>query len=346
MPSTRPKGIRPTTTHNQQHRRAQRTSNRHTSNRHQRLNPAGVDPTALRTGVAKAALFENRTTRISSHGPFPEHTRHAKREPTLTRPIREAPILYVGLVTMDGSVRYFAAVESVADDAEGDGAEWLRGLYAEWFPDAVRTPWGSSTSSTPPSTCGRRRAPVRPGQRPREAVDDAAVPAPQGGPRRRGAGGAAQGRRYRECARAAGYIAQRRGQMRYGEYPRARPAHRLGPGRGGLQDGRRTAHEVHRHALVRGRGEPCALGPLRAPERLVRRLLGPLPDVGRMTRLVFVYQRSVVHPNPIRTVDERAVRDQDTKSRGHQIESGTILARTSNCLNEPDHLNLRQRPRT
>ena len=40
----------------------------------------------------------------------------------------------------------------------------------------------------------------------------------------------------------------------------------------------------------------------------------------------------------IGTVGEGAVRNQDTKSRSHQTESGTILAWPSNCLNEPDHL--------
>ena len=38
------------------------------------------------------------------------------------------------------------------------------------------------------------------------------------------------------------------------------------------------------------------------------------------------------------TIDEGPVRPQDTKSRGHQNQSGTILVWPSNCLNEPDHL--------
>ena len=69
-----------------------------------------------------------------------------------------------GLRTADGSVRYFAGVESTEDDAEGDspvarrllrelaaagyapgdvglcigdGAAWLRRLFGEWFPNAV-----------------------------------------------------------------------------------------------------------------------------------------------------------------------------------------------------------------
>ena len=40
----------------------------------------------------------------------------------------------------------------------------------------------------------------------------------------------------------------------------------------------------------------------------------------------------------VRTIDEGPVRTQDTKSRGHQNQSGTILVWPSNCLNEPDHL--------
>ena len=49
-------------------------------------------------------------------------------------------------------------------------------------------------------------------------------------------------------------------------------------------------------------------------------------------------ERNASGGNPIGAVDEGAVRNQDTKSRGHQTESGTILAWPSNCLNEPDHL--------
>ena len=60
-----------------------------------------------------------------------------------------------GRRTADGSVRYFAAVESAADDA-GGGAEWLRRLYAEWFPEAVRI---VDFFHAAESTCGRRRAP-------------------------------------------------------------------------------------------------------------------------------------------------------------------------------------------
>ena len=41
-----------------------------------------------------------------------------------------------------------------------------------------------------------------------------------------------------------------------------------------------------------------------------------------------------------RTIDEGPVRTQDTKSRGHQNQSGTILVWPSNCLNEPDHLSV------
>ena len=42
----------------------------------------------------------------------------------------------------------------------------------------------------------------------------------------------------------------------------------------------------------------------------------------------------------VRTIDEGPVRTQDTKSRGHQNQSGTILVWPSNCLNEPDHLSV------
>ena len=77
-----------------------------------------------------------------------------------------------------------------------------------------------------------------------------------------------------ECAKAARYIAERRDRMRYDEYlARGLP---VGSGRveAGKQDRRRTAHEVHRHALDGGRREPGAVGALRTAQRLVRRVLG------------------------------------------------------------------------
>ena len=72
-----------------------------------------------------------------------------------------------------------------------------------------------------------------------------------------------------ECAKAARYVAERRGRMRYDEYlARGLP---IGSGRveAGRQDRRRSAPEVHRHALDGGRREPGAVGALRAARRLV-----------------------------------------------------------------------------
>ena len=88
-----------------------------------------------------------------------------------------------------------------------------------------------------------------------------------------------------ECGKAARYVAERRGRMRYDEYlARGLP---IGSGRveAGRQDRRRAAPEVHRHALDGGRREPRAVGALRAAQRLVRRLLGRTPALGRMTGL-------------------------------------------------------------
>ena len=48
-------------------------------------------------------------------------------------------------------------------------------------------------------------------------------------------------------------------------------------------------------------------------------------------------ERNTSGGNPIGTVDEGVVRNQDIKSRGHQTEWGTILAWPSNCLSEPNH---------
>ena len=145
-----------------------------------------------------------------------------------------------GRRTVAGSVRYFAAVESAADDAGGDspvarrllrelaalgraprdvgvclgdGADWLRRLYAEWFPNAVRIVdffhaaehlWAAARARYDPDGARTKRWATRlcrllaAGR----AGDVLAA--------LRGAGG--------ECERAAGYVAARRGQMRYGEY--------------------------------------------------------------------------------------------------------------------------------
>ena len=77
---------------------------------------------------------------------------------------------------------------------------------------------------------GGRVRPLRPRQRPRETVGDALVPAAQGGPCRRRAGGTAQGRRRRgvRAGRRLYRRAARPDALR--RVSRARPADRLGPG--------------------------------------------------------------------------------------------------------------------
>ena len=170
-----------------------------------------------------------------------------------------------GLCTADGSVRYFAGVESTADDDEGDspvarrllrelaaaghapgdvgvcigdGAAWLRRLFDEWFPDAVSiidfiaAAGGAHASEYVWAAAGARYGP---GTDPARHWATRLCRLLGGRPRRRGAGGAAPGRRRR--MRQGGRIhcrAPRPHELR--RIPRARPAHRLGARRGGLQD--------------------------------------------------------------------------------------------------------------
>ena len=86
-----------------------------------------------------------------------------------------------------------------------------------------------------------------------------------------------------ECAKTADHIDERRGQMRYDEYL----ARGLSIGSGRAEAACKT---------VLGRRQSRALGPLRTPEWLVRRLLGRPPAVDRMRRSVFTHQTFVAHP--------------------------------------------------
>ena len=146
-----------------------------------------------------------------------------------------------GRRTVDGSVRYFAAVESAADDAQGDspvarrllrelaaagyapddvgvcigdGAAWLRRLYAEWFPNAVAVVdffhaaeylWAAARARYGPESDLAKRWAVRLCRLLKAGRADKVLAA------LRRAGG-------EESARAAAYIEARRGQMRYDEY--------------------------------------------------------------------------------------------------------------------------------
>ena len=146
-----------------------------------------------------------------------------------------------GRRTVDGSVRYFAAVESAADDDNGDspvarrllrelaaagfapedvgvcvgdGAAWLRRLYAEWFPNAVvivdffhaaEYVWAAARARYGPESDLAKRWAVRLCRQLEAGRADRVLAA-----LRRAGGG--------ESARAADYIAGRRGQMRYDEY--------------------------------------------------------------------------------------------------------------------------------
>lgn len=146
-----------------------------------------------------------------------------------------------GRRTVDGSVRYFAAVESAADDGRGDspvarrllrelaaagfapddvgvcigdGAAWLRRLYAEWFPNAVAIVdffhaaeyiWAAARARYGPESDLAKRWAVRLCRLLKAGRADEVLAA-----LRRAGGG--------ESARAADYIEARRGQMRYDEY--------------------------------------------------------------------------------------------------------------------------------
>ena len=146
-----------------------------------------------------------------------------------------------GLRTADGSVRYFAGVESTADDADGDspvarrllrelaaagyapddvgvcigdGAAWLRRLFDEWFPNAVPVVdffhaaeylWAAAGARYGPGTDLAKRWAKRLCRLLKAGRADQVLAA-----LRRAGGG--------ECGKAAGYIDERRDRMRYDEY--------------------------------------------------------------------------------------------------------------------------------
>ena len=146
-----------------------------------------------------------------------------------------------GRRTADGSVRYFAAVESAEDDAEGDspvarrllrelaaaghapedvgvcigdGAEWLRRLFDEWFPNAVPIVdffhaaeylWAAAGARHGPGSGHAKRWAKRLCRLLKAGRTDKVLAA------LRRAGG-------EECGKAAGYIEARRDRMRYDEY--------------------------------------------------------------------------------------------------------------------------------
>ena len=213
---------------------------------------------------------------------------------------RSSPTARAACARRTARCLYFPGVESSADDARrlaGGGAccaNWRRvyapddvreciGQTAAWLRLAVRrvvrtrSKW--STTSTRRSTCGRRRAPATgvPTRRNDRSGSGCSRPA-------------APTRSWRHCAVPAAANAARRpaistsrDRMRYDEDLASGLPIGSGRDRGGLQDGRRTASEVHRHALDRGRREPRPVGALRAAERLVRRLLGRTDPAGRVT---------------------------------------------------------------
>ena len=146
-----------------------------------------------------------------------------------------------GRRTVDGSVRYFAAVESAEDDEQGDspvarrllrelaaaghapgdvgvcigdGAAWLRRLFGEWFPDAVQIVdffhaaeylWAAAGARYGPGTDLAKRWAVKLCRLLKAGRAEAVLAA-----LRRAGGG--------ECDTAARYIGERRERMRYDAY--------------------------------------------------------------------------------------------------------------------------------
>ena len=146
-----------------------------------------------------------------------------------------------GRRTVDDSVRYFAAVESAADDGQGDspvarrllrelaaagyapedvgvcigdGADWLRRLFDEWFPAAVSIVdffhaaeylWAAAGTRYGPGSDLAKRWAAKLCRLLKAGRADEVLAA------LRRAGGA-------ECGKAAGYIGKRRERMRYDEY--------------------------------------------------------------------------------------------------------------------------------
>ena len=99
-----------------------------------------------------------------------------------------------------------------------------------------------------------------------------------------------------ECAKAAGSIDERRGQMRYDEYlARGLP---IGSGRAEAACktvvGRRMKCTGMRWSVAGA--NPVLWVRYCTSERLVRRLAGRPPAVGRMRRSVFTHQTFVAHP--------------------------------------------------
>ena len=147
-----------------------------------------------------------------------------------------------GMRDVPGSARCFAAVESAGDDGEGDspvarrllrelsalgfapedvgvaigdGADWLRRLFDQWFPDAERIVdffhaaerlWDAARARHPDDGAAKRWADKLCGLLKAGRLDDvlAALRAP-------GAGA-------EERAKAIRYLSERRGRMRYDEY--------------------------------------------------------------------------------------------------------------------------------
>ena len=196
----------------------------------------------------------------------------------------------------------------------GDGADWLRRLFDEWFPAAVSIVgffhaaeylWAAAGARYGPGSDLAKRWAAKLCRLLKAGRADEVLAA------LRRAGGA-------ECGKAAGHIGKRRERMRYDEYlARGLP---IGSGRAeaACKDGRRTAPQVHRHALERRRREPRPVGALCAAERLVRRLPGRTAPAGRVT--VSVHSPRICRTSPLRPCGMRSFVVEE------ELVSGEVVA--------------------
>ena len=226
-----------------------------------------------------------------------------------------------GMRLAEDSAWYFAAIESAADDARGDspvarrllrelaalgfapedvgvalgdGADWLRRLYEEWFPNAVRiVDFFHAAEYLWAAAQGRHRNDPKAAKRWAEKqcrrleagrMDDVLAAL-----RRPGAGA-------EERAKAIRCLSERRGQMRYDEYRSLG----LPIGSGRVEAACKTV--VGRRMKCTGmRWTVAGANPVlwvrcARLERLVRRLLGAPPSEGGVRRWRPIAKDFVAHP--------------------------------------------------
>ena len=217
---------------------------------------ASANDASFDGSLVRKSLKEGRILCVGLDGAgvpaLPSETRGRKGKNGERATTREAKVGAIWVVEPDGEggmrpvpdlVRCFAAVESAADDARGDspvarrllrelaalgfapedvgvalgdGADWLRRLYEEWFPNAERiVDFFHAAEYLWAAARGRHGDDAKAAKRWAEKLcrllEEGRLDAVLTALRRPGAGAG-------ECAKAVGYLSERRGQMRYGEY--------------------------------------------------------------------------------------------------------------------------------